>query len=100
MKFFFYGIFLDKKVRKSYGMPSEATYATIPDYYTFAISPDIVMAARMKGVKLSLSGLVVDVPESVIPALDDLERGYRRETVMTAQEEQVQMYVSPRRPMR
>lgn len=92
MKFFFYGIFLSEHQRKSMGIHGPAKYATVLDYATYG--QEIVMAHFQADAGLSLTGLVIDVPSHVIPALDALEFGYKRKQLKTVQGEQVYMYVA------
>lgn len=92
VKFFFYGIFLDKSVRERYGITSEPDYQTVRDYAT---EGDYIVTAHHYSPELglALTGIVVEVPEDCIPAIDRLEGGYDRVTVKTVQGHQVQMYV-------
>lgn len=94
-KFFFYGIFLNESTRESYNITSEPKYDTVLGYATFGHS--IVQAAYIPNSKLSLTGIVVDVPESSIPSIDRLEGGYDRITVQTTRGQTCQMYVTPSR---
>lgn len=95
MKFFFYGIFLDKSRRRVYGIQGNANYDLVKDYVTYEVANGIVMAAKVPNHRLALTGVVVEVPPKSIPSLDYLEQDYKRITVTTVLGETVQMYVAP-----
>lgn len=90
IKFFFYGIFLDQHTRDNMGIYGTAVYDTVLDYATYG--NHIVTAHHQPGLGLSLSGVVVDVPLTVLPELDELEEGYKRVTIKTVGGREVQMY--------
>lgn len=93
-RLFVYGIFLSKTRRDEYGM-SNPRYATVKDYATFGVTQDghIVEAARVTGLDLVLTGLVVDVDPTRWENIDSLEGGYDRIRVVTTEREEVWMYV-------
>lgn len=91
MKFFFYGIFLQKSTREGVGIPGDGKYDTVKDYATWG--SHIVTAYENPDAGIALTGLVIDVPESSIPRLDAIEAGYERKTITTVRGESVQMYV-------
>lgn len=91
-KFFFYGIFIDAEIRKGYGLPEYAKYSTISDYATYG--NNIVKAAYTPSLGLSLTGVLVDVPDEQIEMLDQAERGYDRIEIET-HNAKAQMYVAP-----
>lgn len=90
--FFFYGIFLDEDTRHHYGIYSEPKYATIRDYVTYG--SHIATAHKQEGAGLVLTGIIVDVPLSSIPAIDRLEGGYDRTQVTTVQGRGTYLYVA------
>jgi gamma-glutamylcyclotransferase (GGCT)/AIG2-like uncharacterized protein YtfP len=93
-RLFVYGIFLSHAMRQEYGMDNPR-YATVKDYATFAATRDgtIVESARVQGLDLVLTGLVVDVNPTRWEDIDSLERGYDRIRVTTTDRQEVWMYV-------
>jgi gamma-glutamylcyclotransferase (GGCT)/AIG2-like uncharacterized protein YtfP len=92
MRFFFYGIFLARSARESYGITAEPEYATVQDYVT--CGHYIVAAYEIpSGTDACLTGILVEVPEDKIEAIDRLEAGYTREIIMTTHGEEAYMYV-------
>lgn len=91
IKFFTYGIFLDPKTRKGWGIWSTPKYATVKGYSTRG--GKIVYAHEAP--EETLTGLVVEIDKDTLSAVDALEygSGYKRITVTTTDGEDVQMYV-------
>ena len=97
-KLFVYGIFLDEATRKSYNMQNPQ-YATVADYATWG--SHIVTAHQLSGGNLALTGLLVDMPRTILQGnklvdnwarLDMLEGGYKRIKVKTVQGDDAYMY--------
>lgn len=94
MKFFFYGVFLEKAAREQYRITDEPRYATVKNYLT--VGDYIVQATSISSnANAALSGIIVDVPEESIERLDELERSYDRVTIETTYGERAEMYVAP-----
>jgi len=93
-RLFVYGIFLGEYARDRYHM-SNPKYATVRDYATFGVTQDgnIVEAARVTGLGMVLTGLVVDVDPNAWEYIDSLESGYDRVQIVTTDKERAYMYV-------
>lgn len=92
-KLFVYGIFLDERNRRRYGM-TNPVYDTVLDYVT--VGDYIVEAKREAGYNYSLAGLVVDVDPVYWDAIDMLESAYDRIRITTMNGEHAWMYVGKR----
>lgn len=93
-RLFVYGVFLSKYNRDRYGM-SNPRYATVKDYATFALMQrgGIVEAARVTGLGLEMTGLIVDVDPTRWDDIDSLEHGYDRVQIVTTANERAYIYV-------
>lgn len=86
-KLFVYGIFLSPYMQEVYGL-TDPRYDTVIGYKT--VGGHIVAATPDE--KATLTGLVLTVPEANLPAIDKLENGYDRTTVVTTNGHHAYMY--------
>ena len=92
-KLFVYGIFLSDTTRDAWRM-GDAEYATVRGYATITKYGNIVEAIEVDDQRVSLSGLLVDIPHDFNwEDLDSLEAGYKRKKVKTTMGDTAYMYV-------
>lgn len=87
IRLFVYGIFLEDATREAYGM-TNARYATVRGWKT--VGGHIVKA--VPDDTATLTGLLVNISEINLPAVDSLEAGYDRITITTTMGHRAYMY--------